>query len=54
MQYKYISTLILKNLLCLLHDFNQFYEEGSVKFSVSLKRLFFSDIEKLCFKNVLK
>ena len=38
MHYEYILTLILKNSLCLLHDFNQFYKERYVKFSVYKNR----------------
>ena len=38
MHCEQISTLILEKLLCLLHDCNQFYEEGYMKFSVYKKR----------------
>ena len=35
---EYILTLILEKYSCLYRDFNQFYEEGYVKFSVSENR----------------
>ena len=57
MHYEYISTLILEKLLRLLRDFNQFYDERYVKFSVSENRSIFgisgiSVILKFCLINM--
>ena len=55
MHYKFILTLILEKLLCLLRDFNQFHDEGYVKISVSESRLnFFSYMLKFCLINIFK
>ena len=56
MHSEYILTLILKTFSCLYCDFNQFYENGYVKFSVSENRsnfLFFKYIEILFNKHAL-
>ena len=36
MHFRYILSLIFETFSYLKHDFNQFYEEGYVKFSVSV------------------
>ena len=56
MHNEYILTFILeKKMLCLLFDFNQFYEERYLKFSVSKNRsifFFFFDILNFFDKHV--
>ena len=58
MLYEYISSLILEKKLCLVGDFNQFYDEGYVKFLVSENRsnfcLFFSNKLKFCLTNIFE
>ena len=61
MLYEYISSLILEKKLCLVRDFNQFYDEGYVKFLVSENRsifflfvFFFLKNWKFCLTNIFE
>ena len=46
--YKYILTLILEKVFCLLPDFNQFYDEGCEIFGL------WKYVSIFCFSDILK